>query len=84
MEAEPPPTLGVLDRQSTVAILAFATMFGCELRKACEAAGLTQEKLSFEAGLDRTYISLLENDKHSPSLDVLSRVCDAMGVSASE
>ena len=59
-------------------------MFGEELRKAREAAGLTQEKLSFEAGLDRTYISLLENDKHSPSLDVLLRICDAVGVTASE
>lgn len=59
-------------------------MFGDELRKAREAAGLTQEKLSFEAKLDRTYISMLENDKHSPSLDVLFRICDALGVSASD
>ena len=40
-------------------------MFGQVLRKARENAGLTQEKLSFEAGLDRTYISHLENDGSS-------------------
>ena len=33
-----------------------------------EAAGLSQEKLAFAAGLDRTYISQLEHDKKSPAL----------------
>lgn len=53
-------------------------MLGDELRKAREAAGLTQEKLAFAAGLDRTYISQLEHDKKSPTLDVLFRICDAL------
>jgi transcriptional regulator with XRE-family HTH domain len=59
-------------------------MFGTELRRAREEAGMTQEKLGFEAGLDRTYISQLENDKKSPTLDVLFRLCDALGIAASE
>jgi transcriptional regulator with XRE-family HTH domain len=59
-------------------------MLGEELRKAREAADLTQEKLSFSANLDRSYISLLENDKKSPTVDVLFRICDALGVSASD
>jgi transcriptional regulator with XRE-family HTH domain len=59
-------------------------MFGHELRKARLAAGLTQEELSYEAGLDRTYISHLENDHKSPTLDVLFRLSDALGVNASE
>jgi len=58
-------------------------MLGDELRKARKAAGMTQERLAFAAGLDRTYISQLENDKKSPTLDVLLRLCDAMGASAS-
>jgi transcriptional regulator with XRE-family HTH domain len=37
--------------------------FGDELREPRERAGLTQEKLAFDADLDRTYISHLENDK---------------------
>lgn len=44
---------------------------------------MTQEKLSFEAELDRTYISHLENDKKSPTVDVLFRIADALGVRAS-
>lgn len=59
-------------------------MLGAELRNARNAAGLTQEKLSFEADLDRTYISQLERDKKSPTVDTLFRICDALGISASE
>lgn len=59
-------------------------MFGEELRKAREAAGLSQEKLGFEAEIDRSYVSLLEHDKKSPTLDVLFRICDALRIPASE
>lgn len=59
-------------------------MLGNVLRKAREDAGLTQEQLSFEAELDRTYISHLENDKKSPTVDVLFRIANALGVRASE
>ena len=59
-------------------------MLGDELRKAREAAGFTQERLAFEAELDRTYISQLENNKKSPTLDVLFRICQSLGIEASE
>jgi transcriptional regulator with XRE-family HTH domain len=58
-------------------------MLGDELRKAREAAGLTQERLAFKAGVHRTYVSLLERNRKSPTLDVLSRLCKALGVRAS-
>ena len=58
-------------------------MLGDELRKAREDADLTQEQLSFAANLDRSYISLLENNRKSPTVDVLFRLCDALGVTAS-
>jgi transcriptional regulator with XRE-family HTH domain len=58
-------------------------MFGEELRKIREKAGKTQEELSFDAGLHRTYISQLEHDKKSPTLDVIFRLCDALDASAS-
>jgi transcriptional regulator with XRE-family HTH domain len=38
-------------------------MFGEELKKAREAAGLTQEALAFVANVHRTYVSLLERDR---------------------
>jgi transcriptional regulator with XRE-family HTH domain len=58
-------------------------MLGDELRNARTAAGLTQEALSFAARIDRTYISQLENNKKSPTIDVLMRLCEAIGVPAS-
>ena len=58
-------------------------MLGEELRKAREIAAMTQEELSFKANLHRTYISQLERDKKSPTMDVLFRLCDALGIPAS-
>lgn len=59
-------------------------MLGEELRRAREGAGLTQEQLSFRAGLSRPYVSMLERELKSPTVDVLFRVCDAVGIRASE
>ncbi len=58
-------------------------MLGKQLQKARLAAGMTQEELAFAARLDRTYISRLEHDKKSPTLDTLFRICDALGIATS-
>lgn len=58
-------------------------MIGTELRKAREGAALTQAQLAKRAGLHRTYISLLERDKKSPTLNVLFRLCSAIGIKPS-
>ena len=57
-------------------------MLGEEIRKARLEAGLTQEELAFEAGVSRQYVSLLELNEKSPTVDVLIRLCQAMGASA--
>mgnify|MGYP006277303049 CR=1 FL=1 len=59
-------------------------MIGKELRKARNSAGLSQEELAHKAGVHRTYISLLERDKKSPTLEVLFRLCAALDIPASE
>ena len=59
-------------------------MLGIELRKARTRAGLTQEELAFKAHVDRTYISMLENDKKSPTVDMLMRLCQSLGITASQ
>lgn len=58
-------------------------MLGAELKKARKAAGLTQEQLAFKAEIHRTYVSMLERDKGSPTVAILLRLCKAMGVRAS-
>ena len=60
------------------------TMLGEEIRNARVKAGLTQEELSFQAKISRQYVSLLELNQKSPTIDVFMRVCKAMGVSAAE
>jgi len=59
-------------------------MMGQELRKARQRAGLTQEQLSFRAGVSRPYISELERNHKSPTVDTLFRICDALQVSAAD
>jgi transcriptional regulator with XRE-family HTH domain len=56
-------------------------MLGDILREAREKAGLSQEQLAFRAGVDRTYVSQLENDKKSPTIQTLFRLCGAMKAS---
>ena len=58
-------------------------MLGDEIKKARESAKMTQEQLSFAAEIDRSYISLLENNKKSPTIDLLFRICDALGTTPS-
>ena len=56
-------------------------MLGEVLREARNAAGMTQEELAYAAQVDRTYISQIENDKKSPTVDMLFRLCEAMNAS---
>ena len=59
-------------------------MLGEELKKSREEADLTQEQVSFAANIDRSYLSQLENNRKSPTVDLLFRICDALGVSAAD
>ena len=58
-------------------------MVGSVLQKMRLKVGLTQEELASKAKVDRTYISMLEHDKKSPTLDMMFRLCKALGVKAS-
>jgi transcriptional regulator with XRE-family HTH domain len=59
-------------------------MLGDELYRRRVAAGLTQEELADRAEIDRTYVSKLERGIQSPTVDMLIRVCHAMGAKASD
>ena len=59
-------------------------MVGDELRVARLAAHWTQEKLAEEAEISRNYVSLLELNRKSPTVDVLLAVCEALGVSTTD
>lgn len=59
-------------------------MFGRVLRRRREEAGLTQEQLSFEADIRRTYVSLLELGHSAPTLTVLFRIAAALRCTPSD
>lgn len=59
-------------------------MLGDELRKARQEAGMSQEKVALQADVDRSYLSELENNRWSPTVEMLFRICDALGVTASD
>jgi len=58
-------------------------MLGDELRKARLKAGLTQEQVAAQARISREYVSQLERNRQSPTVDMLLRVCAMLKVSAS-
>ena len=55
-------------------------LFGRALQKLRKERGLSQEKLSFESGVHRTYISLLERGKRCPSLKTIFQLSKALAV----
>lgn len=54
--------------------------FGERLRNLRTRAGLSQEDLAHEAGLDRTYVSGIERGVRNPSLRNIARLAGALGV----
>jgi transcriptional regulator with XRE-family HTH domain len=50
------------------------------VREARLAKGMSQEALAAEAGLHRTYISLLERGRRSPTVNTLGRISTALGL----
>ncbi len=64
--------------------MTLAKVFGKVLKQKREALNLSQEELAFEAGLHRTYISLLERGIKTPTLNVLFQIADALDILPSQ
>lgn len=55
------------------------TKIGEVLRAKREKLGISQEGFAERAGVDRTYVSILERGLKSPTVETLERICDALG-----
>jgi transcriptional regulator with XRE-family HTH domain len=55
-------------------------IYGRNVRKYRRQRKLTQEQLAFEAEIDLTYMGGIERGKRNPSLLVMARIADALGV----
>ena len=54
------------------------------LREVRERKGVSQEALSFDAGLHRTYISQLERGLKAVTVKTLLKITDALGIEIDE
>lgn len=61
-----------------------STAFGEVLRELRGERGMSQEELSFACGRHRTYVSLLERGRNSPSLNTLWMLAEALEVPPTE
>ena len=59
-------------------------IFGQVLRGLRKEKGVSQERLSLEAGLDRSYISKLETGVYQPSMSTLFSIAEVLDVEPSE
>lgn len=50
------------------------------IRRRRAEAGLSQEALALSADVDRTYVSQIERGIGNPSLLILCRLCDVLGM----
>ena len=57
---------------------------GRNVRQARQAAGLSQEALADRAGIDRTYVSGVERGVRNPTVTIVARLAEAMGVPAAD
>ena len=58
--------------------------FGRALRQRRRESGLSQEHLALEAGIERVYVSLLENGKRQPTFHMMVKLAGALGCSAAD
>lgn len=61
-----------------------STSIGKRIAKLREARNWTPYRLSKNSGLSYSYLTALEEDKHSPSLEVLEKIASAFEIEVSE
>jgi len=59
-------------------------LLALNLRAYRKEAGFSQEGLALEAGVDRTYVSQIERGIGNPSLGVLCRLADILGLTVQD
>lgn len=58
--------------------------FAAELKSRRAAVGISQEALALECGVNRTFVAKLELAQNQPSLSILLRLSEGLGVELPE
>ncbi|WP_407121398.1 helix-turn-helix domain-containing protein [Bradyrhizobium sp. STM 3561] len=59
-------------------------LVGWNVRRIRVDRGIPQEQLAYDAGIDNSYMSGLELGKANPTIDLLERIADTLGVPLSD
>lgn len=51
---------------------------GLQIMEARQKNNITQQELSEKSGVNRTNIAKIENGKYNVSIDILSKICNAL------
>lgn len=65
-------------------VAGLSAAFAYVLHKRRNALGLSQEGFAEQAGIERTYVSMLERGIHAPSLRAIVLIGQAFGLTAAE
>lgn len=65
-------------------MLNWRAIVGANVRRARQKAGLTQEQVALQADIDLTYMGGIERGRRNPTVLVLARLADALGVDPTE
>ncbi len=69
---------------STSRLAPILVAVGARIKQCRHAADKSQERLAFEARVDRTYISSIERGIANPSVETLANICYALNVTLAE
>jgi len=59
-------------------------VFAANLRRLRHAKGLSQEDLAYEAGVNRSYMSMLEKGASYPGLEIIGKLAAVLEVEPAE
>ena len=59
-------------------------LVAANVRRIRVALGVSQERLAFDAGVDRSYLGGMERGEANPTVDVLDRIAGTLGVPLAE
>jgi transcriptional regulator with XRE-family HTH domain len=59
-------------------------LIGWNVRRILVAKGISQERLAFDSGVDRSYLGGMERGEENPTVDVLDRLAATLAVSLKE
>jgi len=54
------------------------------IRRIRVALGISQERLAYDAGVDRSYLGGMERGEANPTVDVLERIAGTLGIPLAE